>query len=62
MQLVVDANPIISLLIKPGKPSDLLLMEEVELVAPALLFQEIMNNNEIILQKSGLSKEEIKAY
>lgn len=34
MIVVVDANPLISLLIKPGKPLDLLFLEEVELMAP----------------------------
>lgn len=39
MQIIVDANPIISILIKPGKPIDLLFIEELELVAPELLFE-----------------------
>ncbi len=44
MQIIVDANPLISILIKPGKPIDLLFIEELDFVAPELLFQEIENN------------------
>jgi predicted nucleic acid-binding protein len=62
MQLIVDANPVISILIKPGKPIDLLFVEELELVAPELLFEEIENNKELIVKKSGLIKEEIDKF
>lgn len=59
MQLIVDANPIISILIKPGKTIDLLFIEELELFAPDLLFEELERNKYIIIQKSGLAEEEI---
>lgn len=62
MQIIVDANPIISMLIKPGKPIDILFIEELCLVAPKLLFEEIENNKEIIADKSNLSKEEINRF
>lgn len=62
MQIIVDANPIISILIKPGKPIDLLFVEEIELVAPGLLFKEIENNRELILKKSGLNREEFNKF
>ncbi len=62
MQLIVDANPLISILIKPGKPVDLLFVEELELVAPQLLFQEIEHNIEIIVNKSELNKDEIERF
>ena len=58
MIVVVDANPLISLLIKPGKPLDLLLQEDLELVAPAWLFEEIEKYKELVYQKSGLEKGE----
>ena len=60
MQIIVDANPIISMLIKPGKPIDLLLVEELNLAAPKLLLEEIENNQGMIIQKSGLSRTEIE--
>ena len=62
MQIVVDANPLISILINPGKPIELLFLETLELVAPSLLFEEIENNKELILRKSKLSPEEIDRF
>lgn len=62
MQIIVDANPIISILIKPGKTIEILFLEELELIAPELLFEEIENNKELIIQKSGLTKEEINKF
>ncbi len=62
MQIVVDANPLISLLIKPGKPIDLLLIEELDLVSPELLFEEIENNKGMIIKKSRLTEEEINKF
>lgn len=62
MQIIVDANPIISILIKPGKPIHLLFVEEIELVAPGLLFKEIENNSELIIKKSELNREEFNKF
>ena len=62
MQIIADANPIISLLIRPGKPIDILLIEELELVAPELLFHEIESNKDEIIQKSNLTAEEINQF
>ena len=62
MQIIIDANPIISMLIKPGKPLELLLREELSIVAPAFLFEEIENNLEIIVKKSKLTKEEVVVF
>ncbi len=62
MLVIVDANPIISLLITAGKPIDLLFVEELDLVAPKLLFEEIENNKETIIQKSGLRVQEIDQF
>lgn len=60
MQIVVDANPLISILIKPGEPIKLLALEELELFAPSLLFEELEKHQEEIIQKSALSFEEIE--
>lgn len=59
MELVVDANPIISILISPGKPIEWLLIEELKLYAPEFLFVEIENNKEEIIKKSRLNLFEI---
>ncbi len=62
MIVVVDANPLISLLIRPGKPFDLLLQEDLELVAPAWLFEEIEKYKEVVYQKSGLEQNEVAIF
>ena len=62
MRIIVDANPVISILIKPGKPIDLLFVDELELIAPALLFEEINRNKDGIVRKSDLSKEDIEKF
>ncbi len=59
MQLVIDANVVMAMLIKPGKPIDLLLRENLEIFAPELLLKEIENNKRIIKEKTGLNEEEI---
>ena len=59
MQIVIDANIIMAMLIKPGKPIDVLFLEELEIFAPELLFEELENNKAEILRKSSLSAEEI---
>ena len=45
MQVIVDANVLISILIKPGKPVDLLLIEELDFASPELLFEEIQQTS-----------------
>lgn len=60
MQIIADANPLISILINPGKPIELLFLENLNLIAPSLLFEEIENNKELIAKKSKLTGEEIE--
>lgn len=59
MKIVIDANIIIAMLIKPGKPIEVFFNEELEIFAPGLLFIELENNKEEIIEKSKLNKEEI---
>lgn len=58
MQLVIDANILIALLVKPGKPIDLFFDSRLSIFAPALLFEEFEQNKLEILEKSRLGKEE----
>ena|SRR3989344_6255300 len=60
MRLIIDANIVISMLIKQGKPIQLLLIGELELFAPELLFEEIEQNKKEILRKSEFTEEEIE--
>ncbi len=62
MQVVIDANIVISMLIRPGKPIDLFFREELEIFAPELLFKELENNRATIQQKSFLSQDEIDRF
>lgn len=63
MQIIADANPVISLLIKPNKATvDLLFLEELEIFAPGFLFDEIEHNRDIIIRKSGLACEEFDKF
>ena len=59
MRIVIDSNIIIAMLISPGKPIDVFFKEELEILAPELLFKELGNNKDLIVRKSRLSKEEI---
>ncbi len=57
MQLVIDANIIIAMLIKPGKIIDLFFNNRLEIFAPQLLFDELENNKNYIIDKSKIDKE-----
>ena len=60
MQIVIDANIIIALLVKPGKPINLFFDSRLSLFAPQLLFEELENNREEIKKKSRLTEEEFE--
>ena len=60
MNIIIDANIIIAMLIKPGKPIDIFFKEWIELFAPSLLFEELENNKEIIAKKSYIGEEDIE--
>ncbi|MBS3127833.1 hypothetical protein J4410_01700, partial [Candidatus Woesearchaeota archaeon] len=62
MQIVVDANPLISMIIKPGVTADLLFLEELDLVMPSLLFYEIKKHKSDIAKKSVLTEQEIDNF
>jgi len=60
MELVVDANVIISSLIFPaGKTSEILFSDKLKLYAPEYLLEEIDRYKKEISEKSRLSIEEI---
>ena len=62
MQIISDANPLISILIKPSNSILLLFLEELELIAPELLFEEIGNNKGIIIEKSELTEKDVNDF
>jgi len=60
MELVVDANVIISALISSsGKTAEMLFSDKLKLYAPEYLLEEIGKHGKYILEKSGLSPEEM---
>jgi len=59
MQIIVDANPLISVLISPGKPIELFFIEELDRIAPEFLFIEVEKNLPEIIEKSKLSKQDV---
>jgi len=62
MQIISDANPLISILIKPSSSILLLFLEELDLIAPELLFEEIGNNKGIIIEKSELTEKDVNDF
>lgn len=58
MQVIIDANVIMVMLISPGRPIDLFFDHRLSIYAPELLFEELENNKEEIIEKSRLTEEE----
>lgn len=58
MQVIIDANIILAMLIKPGMPIDLFFDHRLSLYAPQLLFEELENNKEEIMEKSRLDSDQ----
>ena len=59
MRLVVDANILISALIRNGKSREIIVSDIFELFCPEYLGEEIYRHREYIAEKSGLSADEI---
>ena len=62
MDLVVDANIVISALIGKGRTLDLLFSERFRLFAPQYLFEEITKHKAEILEKSLLGEAQLDAF
>lgn len=58
MRVVIDANVLIAILVKPGIPIDLFFNIELEVFAPQLLFKEVENHRKEIIEKSQLTEED----
>jgi len=58
MDLIIDANIVISALIsEQGKTRDLIFLTDFSLYAPEYLLEEIEKYKEVIIEKSDLDKE-----
>lgn len=63
MRVVIDANILMSALISTnGFTFNLILNEEIELIAPEFLFQEIEKYKQEILEKSKLTSQELDLF
>jgi len=59
MDLVIDANSVISALIKEGKSSEILVSFSFNFFAPEFLFEEINKYRDEIFRKSHRGEEEL---
>lgn len=61
MELVIDANVLISALISPpGKSCELIFFDELKLSAPELILKEFLSHKQEIINKSKLSEEDVQ--
>ena len=61
MRFVVDANVVISAVLKmEGKTRDLIFLDEIELYSPDFLLGEIEKHKQSLIDKSGVSDEEFE--
>lgn len=58
MILVVDTNIVLSSLLKDSKSRELLIATHFKLIAPDTMITEIRKYEKLILEKSGLNKED----
>mgnify|MGYP001599528120 CR=1 FL=1 len=57
MKLVIDSNRVMAALIQNSLSREILLTPKFEFVAPEKLREELIKNNNLLLKKSGLTKE-----
>ncbi len=63
MELVIDANVLMSALIATeGKTYDLIFNDRIKLFAPEFLMEEFEKHKDEILEKSGLSYSDFKLF
>ncbi|MBN2141979.1 hypothetical protein JW711_01495 [Candidatus Woesearchaeota archaeon] len=62
MKLVIDANIVMAMLIRPGKSLDLCYLRNLELYAPKLLFLELAKNSHLIIKKSILDENQFRIF
>jgi len=60
MKLVIDTNVIFSALLKEGKTRDILLNEDVEIYIPEYFFSELMDYEDMIVNRTGMDKDEYR--
>ena len=62
MELVIDANVVISALIADSKTRELVVTLEPELLTPEVIHGEIENHEALIVEKSGMDADRIQQF
>ena len=62
MKLVIDANVVISALIADSKTRELIVTLEPDLLTPAFVYDGVENDEELIVQKSGMDSERVTQF
>jgi len=62
MELVLDANVVISALIADSKTRELIVTLEPDLLTPAFVYDEIENYEGLIVEKSGMERDRVTQF
>lgn len=62
MQLVVDANVLVSALIADSKTRELLVTLDSALLTPEVIHDEIETHRDLIVEKSGMERDRISQF
>ncbi len=62
MKLVIDANVVISALIADSKTRELIVTLEPDLLTPAFVHDEVENDEDLIVEKSGLEPDRVAQF
>jgi predicted nucleic acid-binding protein len=59
MKIVIDANVLCAALLAKGKTAELLFSDQIEPVAPELLFTELERHRKELVEKTKLSENDL---
>ncbi|RLI80950.1 putative toxin-antitoxin system toxin component, PIN family [Archaeoglobales archaeon] len=62
MKLVIDANVLISAIIKDSVTRKIILDERTELYSPGKIIEEVIKHSDLIAKKANLSNEEVLSF
>lgn len=62
MELVIDANVVISALIADSKTRELIVTLEPDLLTPAFVYDEIENYEELVVEQSGMEPDRVAQF
>lgn len=60
MKLVVDTNRLMAALLKDGTTREIVVFSGIEFVTPEHCMAEILKHKDLLLEKSGLNKDELE--